>query len=110
MLFATLVTAVLIGCKSTPKVDWDNRIGHYTYDQAVADLGVPDKTATLSDGRIVAEWITRRSGGSAFSFGVGSFGHHTGVGVSQTVGTGGQTHGLRLTFDPNGTLAGWSRN
>ena len=83
LLFVAFVIALLIGCQSTPKVNWDSRIGQYTYDQAVVEFGVPDKTATLSDGRKVVEWITRRSGGSAFSLGVGSFGRHTGVGVSQ---------------------------
>jgi len=109
LLVAAFALAFLVGCQSTPKVNWANRVGHYTCDQAVAELGVPDKTATLSDGRPVAEWVAHRSGGSAFSFGVGSFGRHTGVGVSQTVGAGGQAHGLRLTFDANGTLAFWAK-
>lgn len=102
--------ALFAGCKSTPKADWNTRVGTYTYDQAVADLGVPDKSTELSDGRRVAEWITRRSGGSAVSFGVGTFGRHTGVGVSQTVGTGGTPHGLRLTFDKDGRLAAWAKH
>jgi hypothetical protein len=104
-----LVIQCLTGCKSTPKVDWNTRVGHYTYDQAVTDLGAPDKAASLSDGRKVAEWITHRSGGSAFSFGAGGYGSHTGVGVGQTIGSGGQTHGLRLTFAANGQLAAWSK-
>jgi hypothetical protein len=90
-------------------VDWNTRVGHCTFDQAVTELGAPDKTATLSDGRQVAEWITHTSSGSRFSFGVGGYGHHTGVGVSQSVGTGDRTHGLRLTFDANGQLAAWSK-
>src|SRR5690242_15264115 len=55
----------LIGCAST-KIDWNSRIGNYTYDQAVLELGPPDKDAKLTDGTVVAEWMTRRgySGGS----------------------------------------------
>lgn len=101
--------ALFIGCQSTPKVDWNNRVGTFTYDQAVAELGVPDKSAELSDGSRVAEWITRRRGGSAISVGVGSYGRSTGVGVSQTVGTSGQPAGLRLTFDRDGRLTAWSK-
>ena len=26
------------GCKTAPKIDWNSRIGNYTYDQAVAEL------------------------------------------------------------------------
>lgn len=102
--------ALFIGCQSTPKVDWNTRVSTYTYDQAVAELGVPDKSADLSDGSRVAEWVTRRRGGSAISLGVGSYGRNTGVGVSQTVGTSGQPAGLRLTFDPAGRLVAWSGN
>lgn len=47
------------GCATT-RVDWGSRIGNYTYDQAVLELGVPDRQATLSDGTIVAEWLRRR--------------------------------------------------
>jgi len=101
---------LLTGCQSPPKVDWNSRVGSYTYDQAVAELGVPDKTAELSDGRKVAEWITRRGGGGAFSLGVGSYGSHTAVGVGQTVSTGGGSHGLRLTFDAQGRLLTWAEN
>ena len=63
----------LIGCAST-KIDWNSRIGNYTYDQAVLELGPPDKYAKLTDGTVVAEWMTRRgySGGSAgFMYGYG---------------------------------------
>lgn len=105
-LFALFIT----GCRSTPKVDWNSRVGSYTYDQAVVELGVPDKTADLSDGRKIAEWITHRSSGGAFSFGVGGYSSNTGVGVSQTVGTGGQVRSLRLTFDEQGRLTAWARN
>ena len=57
---------VSVGCATT-KIDWNSRIGNYIYDQAVIELGPPDKFAKLTDGTIVAEWMTRRgySGGSA---------------------------------------------
>ena len=106
-----LVGLVLTGC-ATKKVDWNSRVGSYTYDQAVADMGPPDKQAKLSDGKTVAEWITHRAGGGGLSFGVGgaSFSRHTGVGVgvSQSVGTGGSDRGLRLVFDTEGKLTSWS--
>jgi hypothetical protein len=51
---------LLVGCASTPKIDWNTRVGTYSYDQAVIDLGPPDKQAKLANGVVVAEWMTRR--------------------------------------------------
>jgi hypothetical protein len=101
----------LCGCKSTPKADWNTRVGAYTYDQAIAELGPPDKSAKLSDGKTVAEWI-KRGGGGGFSFGVGTsmYSRHSAVGVGQSVGTGPRDHVLRLVFDTENKLASWSSN
>jgi hypothetical protein len=56
-----LVALVLAGCVSTPKIDWPARVGTYTYDQAILELGPPDKYAKLTDGTIVAEWLTQHA-------------------------------------------------
>jgi hypothetical protein len=45
------------GCATTPKIDWQSRVGAYTYDQAVTELGPPDKVARLTTGVTVAEWL-----------------------------------------------------
>ena len=58
-LFAAAL--MLTGC-ATNKIDWNTRVGNYTFDDAVAELGVPDRQATLTDGSIVAEWLQRRGG------------------------------------------------
>ena len=52
-------------------MNWNSRVGNFTYDQAVIELGPPDKQAKLSDNTVVAEWIKRRSG-SGFSIGLGT--------------------------------------
>ena len=110
----TLITSFLIGCKSTPTIDWNSRVGTYTYDQAVTDLGPPDKQAKLTDGYTVAEWITQRRGGSGLSFGTGFFsgggGSGMGVGVGQSVGPGPSDKTLKLTFGTNNVLTAWSKN
>jgi hypothetical protein len=54
-----LATLLLAGCV-TQKIDWAARVGNYTYDQAVMEFGPPDKTARLSDGTTIAEWLTQR--------------------------------------------------
>jgi hypothetical protein len=54
-----LASLVLAGCVTTPKIDWPARVGNYTSDQAVVEFGPPDKTATLSDGTVIADWLMR---------------------------------------------------
>jgi hypothetical protein len=103
------VSLLFAGCATTKKADWNSRIGNFTYDQAVAELGPPDKSAKLSDGSSVAEWIWRRSGGGAFSIGTGVYGRHTAVAVGQTIGSGYGERILRLTFGPDGKLTGWNQ-
>jgi hypothetical protein len=56
-LAITLAALVLAGCV-TQKIDWSARVGNYTYDQAVMELGPPDKSAKLTDGTVVADWLT----------------------------------------------------
>ena len=60
-VFAFFLAFVLLGCATT-RIDWNSRIGQYTYDDAVTELGVPDRQAQLSDGSIVGEWLLRRGG------------------------------------------------
>jgi hypothetical protein len=109
-LCAVIIAPLLLGCSTTRKVDWNRRVGSYTYDQAVAELGPPDKQATLSNAITVAEWVTQRSKGSSVSFGTGYSGSGVGAGVGQTVDSGSSDHWLRLVFDREGTLSSWSKN
>jgi hypothetical protein len=100
-----LAGLLFAGCQSTPKVDWNSRIGNYTYDQAVTELGPPDRTAKLSDGQTVADWIQHYSGGG-MSFGVGTshYGNGSAVGTGVSTSTGYRDRVLRLTFGPDGKL------
>ena len=105
-----LVAAFIVGCQTTKPVDWNSRVGNYTFDQAVSELGPPDKQAKLSDGKTVAEWITHRNGGSGLSVGTGFYGGGVGVGMSHSVGQGYRDRVLNLTFDADNKLASWSKN
>jgi hypothetical protein len=100
---------LLIGCAS-PKIDWTSRVGIYTYDQAVAELGPPDKSAKLSDGSTVAEWMTRRgySGGSAgFMYGYGyPYYYHPWYHYYDPPSP---DYFIRLTFGPDGKLQAYKR-
>jgi hypothetical protein len=95
-------------------VDWDGRLGQYSYDQAVIELGPPDKDATLSDGTRVAEWLTHRSRSSVHVGVVGGYGYygryHPFYGPGYYYGAHpvpDREYWLRLTFDPDSLLASW---
>ena len=110
-LFLGLATALGIGCRSTPKIDWSTRVSNYTYDQAVAELGPPNKTAKLSDGKLVAEWVTRRPGGGmSFGMGTGVYGNRSSVGVGQAIDTAQAERVLRLVFGADNKLQTFSKN
>ena len=112
LMLLTLTVAFIAGCKTTPPVDWKARVGTYTFDQAVTDLGPPDKQAKLTDGKTGAKWITHRSGGTSFGVGTGFYsgggGSTVGVGVGQSVGNSDRI--LTLTFGTNNMLSAWSKN
>lgn len=111
MLIPVLLCALWAGCASTPKADWDSRVGNFSYDQAVLELGPPLATTKLTDGTTVAEWLTGREARSRVGFGVGT-GFHTGgvgVGVGQSISPPPREEYLRLIFRADGMLKSWSR-
>ncbi|NBR85609.1 MAG: hypothetical protein EB141_09345 [Verrucomicrobia bacterium] len=102
--FIVLSLCVLLaGCVTTPKVDWDARINAFTYDQAVLELGPPEKSATLTDGSRVADWLTIRGQRNVtfHSFPDGR--------VMRLEGGRDPDRLLRLTFGPDGKLKEWKR-
>jgi hypothetical protein len=107
MLFLGVVA---VGCSAT-KVDWASRVGQYTFDQAVVELGPPDKQATLSDGTRVADWLTRRGGtrrvavGPYFTPGYSCYDPYYPNYVTHNV----PDYLLRLTFDSDGQLLEWKK-
>jgi hypothetical protein len=102
ILLATLL-ALLSACVTTAKVDWDARVGSYTFDAAVKELGPPDKSATLTDGSLVTEWLAMRGNRtpSYHSFPDGR--------VLRIDSAAGPDSWLRLTFAADGKLREWKR-
>ena len=106
---ALLATLVFAGCATGPKIDWTARIGHFTYDQAVLELGPPDKEAKLDSGIIVANWITRR-GYTYATGGAMVYGNYPGTVVVPSYNQGySPTYFLRLTFGADGKLTEWKK-
>lgn len=109
LLFLVLGVALLAGCAT--RIDWAARVGNYTFDQVVTEIGPPDKQATLKDGTMVAEWLTRRGGTSTYIGGY--YGYYSpywcGPYYSPYISTQYPDYFLRLTFDSSGHLQAWKK-
>ena len=107
---AALLLAGLLGGCATRKIDWSARVGTYTFDKAVAEIGPPDKQAKLTDGTLVAEWLTRRGSRQVYATG-GYYGPpYGGLAYPPTfVDTYSPDYFLRLTFGPDGRLQAWKK-
>ena len=106
-MLSLLIALFIVGC-ATHSVDWNARVGVFTFDQAVTELGPPDKQAKLTDGTTVAEWISRYTTGGSVGLGTGYYNNGMGVGVMQSTPTYRESK-LRLTFGTNNVLTAWSR-
>src|ERR1700749_3023032 len=95
-----LVTILFAGCAT--RINWDARVGHYTYDQAVTELGPPDKMARLTDGKFVADWVSRYNNPGTVIVGPGYYPATTTYVPPTTF-----LDILRLTFDTNNVLCAW---
>jgi hypothetical protein len=112
-VLGSLVLAVFVvanpGCASKPKPDWNQRIGHLTFDQAVRELGPPVASTLLQDGTRVAEWFLKAGPQISFGLGTGVSGGAGAVGVGQSVALPTKGHFLRLVFGPDRQLQRWEK-
>ena len=103
-----LTLAFLAGCATTPPVDWNIRVGNYTYYQAVSELGPPARQVGLSDGKLVCKWFVQPPVAPKINSGMSNYGN-TGFAPDQSAANYSDQM-LQLTFDTNSTLTAWSKN
>ena len=107
-----LAIAFITGCATTQPVDWNSRVGQYTYAQAVNELGPPNRQIRLSNGQTEFKWFSQAARNDA-SFSVGGMTQPAAnTGMNNNVGAGADLNNryLQLTFDGNGVLKSWSKN
>ena len=112
MTIPILLLAVLISGCATRRIDWAARVGNYTFDQAVTEIGPPDKQARLTDGTVVAEWLTRRGYHEIYpTSGFAYYGHPRYYRPFPPTYLDSDTPDffLRLTFAPDGRLQSWKK-
>jgi hypothetical protein len=102
-LWLAALCLLLGGCATSSKVTWENRIGSYSFDQAVLDYGPPDKSATLTDGTKVHEWLTSHGNRSAWVYPLGAYSRHYAWSPASP------DCYLRLSFGPEGKLKTWKK-
>ena len=105
------LSLLLTGCATAPQPDWNNRVGNYTYDQAVAELGPPAKSVVLPDGGRASDWLVSRGRPGSVGSGMGA-GFATPGFVESSIPYDTPpipSEYLRLTFGPDGKLAAWQR-
>ncbi len=108
--FAAAFACLLAGCVTGPKIDWNARVGVYTHDQAVTDLGPPDKSAKLTDGTAVEEWLISRNPGRSVLIGPPPYAYSGYSYPAYAVDSYPSYEWfLRLTFGPDGVLKAWRK-
>src|ERR1700722_18358595 len=95
----------LVGCATTgtPAVDWNSRVGNYTFDQAKAELGAPTLVTKTPEAGPVCNWLTRANPGTP---GMDTVPRAGGVDqpTSQALSSLPKSEYLILTFDAGGKL------
>jgi len=102
---AGLALAVWLGGCATQSVDWAGRVGYYTYEQAVSDLGKPEDEEKLADGARTAEWLT----GRGYTYTEPDPGPNGPFYPTYPQTYTAPDQYLRLTFGSDGKLTAWRR-
>ena len=103
-LWVALLSVLSTGCETYGRADWKSRVGRYTWDQAIEELGPPESEPKTSDGSRVASWVSSRSRTYSTAVRGPMFWSWSGQDVTTTA----ESH-LLLTFTPQGQLKAWKR-
>jgi len=95
------------GC-AAQDANWNRRVGNFTYQQAVGELGPPATRETLADGRVTVEWVSRYSASASSPEMDNNFYDHSASFAHTDDAT--RESRLRLTFTTNNILTSWSKD
>jgi hypothetical protein len=91
------------GCQSGANKLWSGRVGTYSMDEAIKELGPADRQATTTDGVTVAQWLVARSRVYSRNPGFASWGM-----FNSDISSTPELY-LQLTFGKDGRLASWKK-
>ena len=104
------VLLFLAGCSTTPKINWNERIGTFSWNDALAELGQPNRVTELEGGVKSAEWVTTRGLKGPTQAQAPIYAGGEIVNPDQTSGWNAPDKVLRLMFTPDGKLFDWNAN
>jgi len=107
ILAALAVAFALAGCASRSRIQWGERIGSFTYDDAIKEYGPPDRKETTSDGVLVAEWTLHRGQVYSYPSAGAGWGWRSRWGWPGTDVHSTPDQMLRLQFGPDARLRVW---
>lgn len=109
-LASLAAVSFLLGCATPSSVNWDQRIGTYTWDDALAEFGTPTRITELTGGVRAAEWIWPRTQVETVAPPPPTYERGQPSSPTQTYGTTAPDKILKLSFTPDGKLMDWKRN
>lgn len=104
------VVILAAGCATPPSVNWDERVGTYSWQDALAELGQPTLVTNMEGGVKVAEWVKARGPQSPGEDTLPTYTRAEVVTPNDTAGMFAPDKVLRLMFTPDGKLIDWDRN
>jgi hypothetical protein len=110
-LLLLLLPLLFLGCASSANQKWNSRVGSYTVQQALKELGRPQKATAYKDGMQVAEWLTQMGTRSSLRSRFGPAYSSSAFDSSVLPRDPPQIPDkyLRLLFGPDGKLVAWDR-
>lgn len=105
-----LLALLLTSCSTTPSVNWNDRVGTYTWDEALTELGTPTTVTELKGGVKSAEWIKTRGLQGPTTKPLPAYTRTEIITPGENPGWTAPDKVLRLLFAPDGKLIDWNRN
>lgn len=104
------ICVLMNGCADTLSIDWDKRIGNYSYDDMRSDFGEPWKTETAADGVKTCDWpvFIRQSWHTHTEY-VHNDSTDDFIIAGDRNSSGGLRYFYRMTFDSKGLLVKWKK-
>lgn len=107
-VFALAIAGIIFAGCAAQNADWNRRVGKFTYQQAVGELGQPASQETLADGQVTVEWVSRYNvSATSPEMDSGFYDHSASLARTDDIT---RESRLRLTFTTNNVLTRWSKD
>ena len=111
MLPWLLILFLVAGCATAPHGNWNERVGNYTFQQAVNEMGAPQDLRKAPDGTFTAQWRVRPGEPWTDAEAIDADFYSPSLGINPVPFgiKGAPDRFIRLTFGLDGRLLKWKR-